>query len=369
VHAMDIRKSLLHLSLIPGIGPATINTLIAGNCFGREQSLYEYAASDLVRMYGIGLQYAEKISAGLRDTTLLDRELELLEKHALSYITCADENYPSALHHIPCPPPVLYVHGALHAAYENTLAIVGARTANWYGKKVIEQLVPPLVASGWTIVSGGARGADSMAHEATLQAGGTTIAILGSGLLKPYPLDNKKLFERIVASGGALVSIFPLYADPTPGNFPARNRIIAGLSRGCVVVQAAARSGALITAEYALEQGRQIFAVPGPFDEPLSEGCHQLINRGARLTTTAADIAQEFELPVPNAPVHPTAAAKVLLHEKQVTLMQYCSKPTSFEELLVQTGFSLPELTTFLLELQLDGKLYQNPSGLWERSV
>ncbi len=221
-------------------------------------------------------------------------EQELLIKHNIRRITASDVEYPSYLKEIHCPPPQLYVQGELLNSYTKLIAVVGSRKADSYGERVIASLVPELVAHGWAIVSGGALGADSFAHKATLQARGRTIVILGSGLLMPYPSSNRKLFSSIVDQGGSLVSSFSLDTPAYPSNFPARNRIISGMSRGVIVAQAAEKSGARITAHLALEQGREVFAIPGPIDHALSIGCNRLIQQGAKLVQTIDDIFTEL---------------------------------------------------------------------------
>ena len=206
-------------------------------------------------------------------------------------------------------------------------------------------------------MSGGARGADTMAHQKTLDHGGKTVAVLGSGLMRPYPPENDNLFSAIIEQGGALVSIFPLLMEPLAEHFPARNRVIAGLSRGCLVIQAAAKSGTKITAEYCLNQGREVFAVPGPINDPLSAGCHDLIGQGAKLVSNAADILAEFgyELPatVPiepqekpgkkaQKPYVPAFQTSIILEDPlEAAIVAACIKPCSVDELLEATGISL----------------------------
>ena len=240
---------ILHLSLIEGIGYATVTRII--NKLGLENLDQLYRMNTTQLMYAIECSEitAKKIVDGLGSRTLLEQELILLEKHPVSLITFLDPEYPELLKNIQGPPLVLYYQGSLPNNY-NTLAVIGSRDAHSYAQDVIDQLVPPLVNNGWAIISGGARGADTMAHRATLDAGGITVAILGSGLLRPYPYSNKKLFTEIIQKGGAVVSPFPLLMEPLAPNFPARNRIIAGMSRGCLVVQAAIKSGARITADF-----------------------------------------------------------------------------------------------------------------------
>ncbi len=221
----------------------------------------------------------------------MEKELVLCQKNGVQIVFSHDKAYPQLLAAIHAPPLVLYVKGSLEVLSQRGCALVGSRAADAYAEYVINQIVPEFVSAGYSIVSGGALGADTMAHKAACDAGGKTVAVLGSGLLQPYPLSNKKLFERIVASGGAVVSPFPVTMQALPGNFPARNRVIAGLVPATIVVQAAKKSGALITAQFALNEGREVYAVPGQFGHPLSQGCHQLISEGAHILGGAEEVA------------------------------------------------------------------------------
>ena len=253
------------------------------------------------------------------------------------------------------------------------IAVVGSRNANHYGQRVINSLVPELVAHNFVIVSGGALGADSMAHRAALDAGGKTIVVLGSGLLQSYPATNVRLFETIINQGGTILSSFSLNRTAIPGNFPARNRIIAGLSHGCIVVQAAQKSGARITAQFALDQGREVFAVPGPVDDELSLGCHALIQDGAKLVNSVDDILQEFgqmtvkkgdyQTKIKTLTVPQTAVTN--LSEVQIKIVQSCRQPCSLDGLMQKTNLPLSTLQAELFDLQLAGKMQQDFTGMW----
>ena len=268
----SLHRTILHLSLIQGVGPGRVNRLI--NNFDKDQlcQIYHFSVSDLIHRCGFTERQAELLHGGLQDERVLEDEIQLIEKHNVQVLTITDKGYPYLLKQIHLPPTLIYVKGSL-GVQEKSLAIIGSRKAHRYAENIINDLMPALIAHEWTIVSGGALGADTMAHRAALQNNGKTVAVLGSGLLIPYPSRNVHLFEKIIESGGAVVSPFPLMMDAIPGNFPARNRIISGLSRGCLVVQAAKRSGASITASFALEQGREVFAVPGSITDELSAGC------------------------------------------------------------------------------------------------
>lgn len=369
---------ILHLSLIDDIGPAIIERLLARMSPENFADMYHLSASDFHNSFGISSETAQKMVDGLADTNLLAIELDLIDNNGISWATIFDPEYPQLLKNIHLPPIVIYWKGVL--GHQDTIAIVGSRAAHSYAQQAIDQLVPALTMQGWAIVSGGARGADTMAHQATLDAGGKTIAVWGSGLLKPYPPENKRLFENIVQAGGAIVSPFPLLLDPLPGNFPARNRVIAGLSRGCIVVQAAIKSGARITADYALSQGREVFAIPGPIDDLLSAGCHALIQQGAKLTTCVNDILIEFgqeiepekvEIPVKPVSKRVLQMTFVPVQEEDTSpegvILRYCRKPCSVDELLESTGLPLIQMTKMLFELQIKGLISQNMAGLWEK--
>lgn len=292
---MNNKEFILHLTLIENVGPAVIQKILQNKRSDISISdLYSFSQIDWVNVFGFSEGTAEKLVTGLAGTKILEEELALIEKHNIQWMTFEEESYPYLLKQIYLPPAVIYIQGSLPFAHTRALAVVGARKADVYGYRVINQLIPELIAAHYTIVSGGALGIDAAAHEVTIKSGGKTIAVFGSGLLLPYPLSNKKLFASIVEHGGALVSSFPLRMEALPGHFPARNRIVTGLSHGCLVVQAAQKSGALISANYALEQGREVFAIPGPIDSELSVGCNALIQNGAKLVMNSADILEEF---------------------------------------------------------------------------
>lgn len=281
---------ILHLSLIKHIGPITIQKIIGQ--VADLNMLYTMQVSDFVRL-GFSPHISTLLYEGLSNKQLLNEELALLAKHGITYISLLHDEYPSLLREIHAPPAVLYIKGSPYVLNLKLIAMIGSRQATNYAEIALGSLIPPLIQQDWIIVSGGAAGADTMSHIITLESQGRTISVLGSGILVPYPAQNKELFDRI-AEQGAVISPFPLRELPMPGNFPARNRIIAGLSKGVVVVQAAQESGTSITARFALEQGREVFAVPGPFNDPLSKGCHMLIQQGAKLTCSAQDILDEL---------------------------------------------------------------------------
>jgi DNA processing protein len=361
----DLSKLLLHLSLIDTVGPALVNELFIKKpehlAF---TDLYNVSAQDISSYWHIPPSRAQIIAQGLQDKMVLEQELALIEKYNVSWCSILDDAYPALLKQIHLPPTVLYWQGKLPSAQENCLAFVGSRKANQYGQQVINKIVPPLSVAGWHIISGGAIGADSMIHKAVIEHGGKTSAIVGSGLLNPYPTSNKRLFASIIQMGGAIISPFSMQLPGFPGNFPARNRIIAGMAQGIVVVQAAEKSGTGITASFALQQGKDVYAVPGSIFDELSAGCHRLLAQGAKAVTSAYDIMAEYGYTQPE--VKPAKPESEQLDTPTSVILATCIQPTSTDSLLEITGLPLQDLITILFDLQLQARLSQNMVGLWQ---
>ena len=374
---------ILHLTLLENIGPATIQPIIQRSDVSASD-LYLFSASDWMQTFGFTPATAEKLADGLRNKKILDDELSLIERNNIQWATVEEDSYPPLLREIYLPPSVLYWQGQTDFSdMKKSLSIVGARKADTYGYRVVNALIPDLVAAQYTIVSGGARGIDTMAHEATIKNGGKTIAVLGSGLLHLYPAGNMRFFKSIVDHGGAVVSSFPLLMEPLPGHFPARNRIITGLSRGCLVVQAAKKSGALISAHYAMEQGREVFAAPGPFDDELSAGCNALIQSGAKLVTSVSDILQEFgdRIVLPDKNVTEQKAVQLSLesavvkksdvvesvhyNDVQKKIIAACKEQSSLDDIVIRTQLTSEAVQSELFNLQLDGVIEQDFTGMW----
>ncbi len=282
--------SLIHLNMIQGVGLKTVQIL--RDVFGSAERALQATPDELNKIDGL--------TPAMRDLLQrkpvhypIERELELIEKYGCQVLTLYDAEYPSRLKEIDTPPIVLYIRGELTSGDSLSLALVGSRDAKDYGRKASYRLSYQLAQRGLTVVSGLARGIDTAAHRGALESGGRTIAVMGSGLSFIYPATNTDLAEKITASG-ALISEFPMETTPKPNNFPRRNRIISGLTLGTVVVEASNRSGALITARLAGEQGREVFAVPGEIFSELSTGTHKLINNGAKLVNTVDDLLNEL---------------------------------------------------------------------------
>ncbi len=286
-NSKDIEK-WLKLIRAEEVGPVTFGKLLKR--FGSVDAALGASVSELMKVEGIGSRTAERIAAS-RDKFDTPAELELAGKLEVWIVHMEDPRYPPGLRQIYDPPPVLYVKGTLDRADNLAVGIVGCRRCSIYGQEQSSRLAHLLAAAGFTIVSGMARGIDTAAHTGALAAEGRTIAVQGCGLSRVFPPENAKLFELISASG-ACISELPLRAEPLAENFPPRNRIIAGLSLGTIVVEATLRSGAMITAQAALESNREVMAVPGKIDSPLSQGPHQLIKQGAKLIETVEDVME-----------------------------------------------------------------------------
>ena len=282
--------SLIHLNLIQGVGLKTVQVL--HDVFGSAERVLRATGDELRKIDGLSPAICDLL---IQKPVLypIERELELINKYGCQILTLYDDAYPQHLKEIDTPPLVLYIRGELTLEDALSISIVGSRDAKDYGRKVSYRLSYQLAQRRLTVVSGLARGIDTLAHRGALEAGGRTIAVMGNGLSVVYPAANRDLVKKIEASG-ALISEFPVAVKPKPNNFPRRNRIISGLTLGTVVVEASNRSGALITARLAGEQGREVFAVPGEIFSELSTGTHRLINNGAKLINTVDDLLDEL---------------------------------------------------------------------------
>lgn len=293
----DIIRYYLGFNLVPGIGPLRLARLIE-QC-GSVAAAWHASDKDMI---AAGLDARSMVGLrAARQTIDLDAELARLRAAGVTPVSIVDPAYPPLLRMIPAPPPLLYVRGTLTPADQRAVAIVGTRRPSNYGREVTHRLARDLATAGVTIVSGLALGVDTIAHTAALDAGGRTIAVLACGADRVYPERNRALAERIITAG-TLISDYPLGTPPAPLNFPPRNRIIAGLSLATLVTEASEQSGALITVQFALDQGRDVMAVPGSIFNPLSAGPHRLIREGAAIITDASDVLEALSLDGPNRP-------------------------------------------------------------------
>ena len=289
--AQDVLDHLA-LALVPGLGPKLTSALLAR--FGSAGNALRATAPELREIPHIGDNLSSALAQAFRSVNTAP-ELELLLKHNVRPVPLGFPGYPSPLARVPGPPPLLYFRGDWKPEDVNAVGIVGSRSCTGYGLKVAAQLARELVRAGFTVVSGLARGIDAAAHRGALEGTGRTIAVLAGGLSKIYPPEHRDLAAEIANDRGCLVTESSMRMEPQPGMFPARNRIISGLSRAIIVVEANARSGAIITAKHAADQGREVYAVPGPIDSPASAGCLELIRSGARLVRSAEDVIEDLK--------------------------------------------------------------------------
>ncbi len=359
---MTDREGCILLNLIPGIGFVKYTAL--SDEFGTPAAVAGRSAQELRRVPGIGAVLAEKIAAyPWREE--LEREQELAEKAGVRIITLFDEGYPDVLRHLYDPPICLYVRGRLPAFPDNTAAVVGSRRMSQYGERMTRAITAEAVAAGFAVISGLAFGVDTVAHRTAVETGGTTVAVLGGGLMHVHPQENIPLARQIVESGGALVSEFPLNMPVSRTSFPRRNRIVAGLTSCTIVIEAGISSGALITARLALENGRDVFAVPGHADNPQAQGCHAIIKEGAAaLIENFSDVlngmgigllpglrpgdeAGEDEIP------YKPDSHNDLSPEAQKVYSLLEQREISFDDLAAETEFDTGTLLAVLMRLEM----------------
>jgi DNA processing protein len=351
------RSAELLLALTPGIGPRLRKALIGH--FGSAEAVMGAAASDLRGVPGIGQKLSRSIVES-RQQIDVEKELEECRSNDVTVLVESEEAYPAPLRSIPDPPGVLFVRGAIVPSDGIAVAIVGTRHATQYGIAQAERLAAGLARCGYTIVSGLARGIDAAAHRGAMKAGGRTIAVLGSGVLNVYPPEHETLAGEVVAHG-ALISENPPRSPPLSGAFPQRNRIITGLSLGVIVVEASDRSGAIISARHATEQGREVFAVPGRVDSRTSRGCHRLIRDGAKLVETIDDVLEELgplasPTPIagdePGAPIRHPGELQLNDPEKAV-LAVIDDEPINIDNVISACGLPVQNVLSTLSVLEM----------------
>ncbi|MFZ5562583.1 MAG: DNA-processing protein DprA, partial [Thermodesulfobacteriota bacterium] len=355
---------------VPGVGNHLFKRLI--DRFGAPEKVLAASRAELLSVPGI----SEPVVSAIRSCKTpdgIDKVLDTCARKAISVITLTDPDYPALLREIPDPPPYLYIMGRL-APDAACVSVVGSRSPTRYGLSMATQLSGDLAAAGLCVVSGMARGIDTAAHAGALDAGGTTWAVLGSGLARIYPPENEKLARRIIEKG-ALISEFPLSAGPDAHHFPVRNRVISGLSLGTVVVEAAGRSGSLITARLAMEQGREVFAVPGSIQSFKSTGAHNLLKQGATLVEKASDVLAEISHRMAGAtlpaagPTEKQAGPKTRfekvspsLDTDEVRVLQTLEPyPVHIDEIARRLSLAPGKTAALLLQLELKGLVIQEP--------
>ncbi|QTA82425.1 DNA-processing protein [Desulfonema limicola] len=355
------------LRSVPGIGNLLFKRLL--DRFKLPENALTASYEELVSVNGITDRLARAV-IGHKTSDPVKREIELIDAKGCKIITMKDPEYPGLLLQIPDPPPFLYVYGDLGSCSAN-IAVVGSRNATRYGMFTTKKLSADLAVLKFTIVSGMARGIDTAAHSGALDAGGKTIAVLGSGFEKVYPAENIALFHRIARSG-AVITEFPLNAGPEPHHFPVRNRIISGISLGTVIVEAAKKSGSLITARLALEQNREVFAVPGNIHSFKSAGTHSLIKQGAKLVENAQDIVEElshlirFHMAKNHISPEDILKHAPRLSPEQLQVVQALGPyPVHIDELIRKLSINPGNLSSILLQLELKGIVVQSPGKMF----
>lgn len=353
----------VRLSMVSGVGPLLRKALI--DRFGSPTAVLAADAGELQRVDGIGPKTAARI-ARAQDEIDVEVELQLAADHGIEVLTDADTSYPRPLREIHDPPGVLFRRGTAHPQDGMAIAVVGTRHATRYGLAQAERLGASLARTGFTVVSGLARGIDAAAHRGAMEAGGRTIAVLASGVLNIYPPEHARLADEVAAQG-CLLSEAPPRMVPISGAFPQRNRIISGLSLGTIVVEAADRSGALITARHAYEQGREVFAVPGPIDSRMSRGCHALIKDGAKLLETIDDVLAELgplseRIEHDDGRVVASPAELVLNEVERRVLGAIDGSPTSVDTLAATCGMPIHRVLATISVLEMR-RLVRRVSG------
>ncbi|HLW04855.1 MAG TPA: DNA-processing protein DprA [Azoarcus sp.] len=354
-------EAWLRLTLVPGVGPTAQRALLSA--LGPPDHVLGASRTTLASL--LGGKHADLLLKG-PDPALLDKTLTWLEAPHHHLVTLADTDYPAPLLEIPDPPTLLYLIGQPAALGRRMLAIVGARSATTPGMVNAQTFARTLTESGLTIVSGLALGIDAAAHKGALEAGGPTVAVIGTGADRVYPARHRTLAHEIVAQG-AILSELPIGTPPLAANFPRRNRIIAGLAHGVLVVEAAPQSGSLITARLAAENGREVLAIPGSIHSPLSRGCHRLIRDGAKLVETAADVLEELRWEHPAAPQEANDPPAEEDPQSAQVLRAMAYDPVDIDTLSERCGLTVDALYAILLALELRGRIACLPGNRYQR--
>ncbi|WP_126447133.1 DNA-processing protein DprA [Sulfuricystis multivorans] len=356
--APDELADWLRLTLIPGLGGEGERRLL--QAFGEPAAIFSASPGMLAKL--LGVQLAERVLC--HDSTAeIEAAMRWAQMPGNRILTLADAAYPQALLTAADPPLLLYAKGRIELLNRPALAIVGSRNATQQGEANASAFARTLAAAGLTIVSGLAAGIDAAAHRGALQEPASTVAVVGTGCDRIYPARNEAL-AREIAFKGCIISEFPLGTPPIAANFPRRNRLIAGLSRGCLVVEAAKESGSLITARLAAEAGREVFAIPGSIHSPQSKGCHALIKQGAKLVESAQDILEELRW---ENVTNPVIVPPVKEAERDPILLALGGDPVDLDTLAARTGLSADALLARLFTLEMEGRIANLPGGRYQR--
>ncbi len=350
----------LRLRGIPGLGDRSLRRLLLG--FGSPQQIFLASRAALTKF--VPVETAAIIRDGGVGSENLDAVDAWLKDPINHVVTLADTEYPQALLETPDPPLLIYVKGRTELLNSNTLAVVGSRSASPHGIANAESFARALSDAGLTIISGLALGIDAAAHRGGLAGAASSVAVVGTGLDIVYPARNRELAHHLVEAG-AILSEFPLGTPALGANFPRRNRLISGMARGCLVIEAALQSGSLITARLANEQGKDVFAIPGSIHSPLSKGCHALIKQGAKLVETAQDVLEELRMSGSASP--PSSAMAAADPQTLHLLDQIGFYPCDIDTLCERTGFDSNVVLSLLTQLELDGRIAALPGGRFQR--
>lgn len=364
---MEAKEALIALNMVDHVGPVRLRQLL--DHLGDAPTILRATESQLARINGVGEETAHAI-AHWEQTVDLTSELQRIQDFGCHVLTTTDDAYPPLLRQIYDPPIVLYVRGALTARDRNAVAMVGSRRTTHYGQEIARKLAYQLAYVGVTVVSGGARGIDTAAHHGALAAQGRTVVVLGTGINLVFPPENAALYHRIAANG-AVVTQFPFNRTADKQTFPIRNRIVAGMSLGTVVVEADLHSGALITANMAVDCGRQVFAVPGRIDSPQSKGCHDLIKKGAKLCEGAEDILSEFEYLFPStnraaSPSETGVLPAIALSENEEKVYAILGhEELNIDDVIRQSSLPTSAVSVALLSLEMKRLIRQLPGKMF----
>lgn len=362
---MTRTECYIALNSVRKIGPIRVRKMI--QALGSVEAIFEAPTSRLAQIEGLTRPAVEALSKW-KETWSLERELERIEEMKLRVIDCEDSLYPPRLKEIYDPPLVLYVQGNPEVLKKRSIGIVGSRHTTNYGFETTRKLSFQCAYAGFSVVSGLARGIDTAAHQGAVAAKGITVAVLGSSLDLLYPEENRPLAEKIVETGGAIISEFTLSTPPDTYTFPMRNRIASGLCEGVLVVEAGEESGALITAKTALDQGRQVFAVPGRIDSPHSRGCHKLIKEGAKLVEKVEDILDEFEFLFPVKELQPDQShLEKLDATERLVYDSLSNEETALDHVVRKSGLPAAQVSSSLLRLELRKVIRQLPGKYYIR--
>jgi len=363
-------KYWLAMNKVPKVGPVTIKKL--WEHFGSARAAWEAKDDHFSRIEGLSKSALTSFLEN-RSQIDLDDEFRAVQQKGMRVFTLEDEDYPELLRNIYDPPPVLYASGDILKEDKKAIAIVGTRKASAYGKEITRKLAFELASLGFTIVSGLADGIDTAAHRGALEAGGRTFAVFGCGVDVIFPSTNRYLSEQIKDSG-ALVSEFPMGTRPEKGSFPRRNRVISGLSLGTIVVEGHYDSGAMITAKYAVDQGREVFATPGNVDLDQSKGPHWLIKQGAKLVESAEDVMDELKLQIPNSKSQTNPKSQIQMTEadysnlsgdEQKIVSVLSLEPKYIDNISIETELSIPQVLSLLLMLEVKKLVRQLPGKMF----